>query len=80
MIFLEEDVIMKILSWQNLEIGCYEYFEYQNSTMDTAVSTRPKRSVKQLSNNCSDHASGLAAAAFGVFAKVSIINEKQKFM
>lgn len=76
MAFLEENVITKILSWQNLETGCYEYFDYQNLPMNTTVDTKQKRSVKQLRNGCSDHASGLSAAAIGLFAKVSLINEK----
>lgn len=69
MAFLDDRTILDILSWQRLDIGCYEYFE---GTLDASKNDlRHKRSANILTNNCSDHMTGLAMAAFALFAKTA---------
>lgn len=69
MVFLNDRAIHDILSWQRLDIGCYEYFD---GTLDEPQNAlRHKRSANMLSGNCSDHMTGLAMAAFALFAKTS---------
>lgn len=68
-VFLEENVINEIISWQSLDTGCYEY--YDGSLDIQSANIKQKRSAIHLSGNCSDHMTGLAIAAFGLFAKVA---------
>lgn len=69
MVFLDDRAILDILSWQRLDIGCYEYFE---GTLDEPKnSLRHKRTANILNGNCSDHMTGLAMAAFALFAKTA---------
>lgn len=69
MSFLDDRSILDILSWQRLDIGCYEYFD---GTLDAPKNDlRHKRSANILNGNCSDHMTGLAMAAFALFAKTA---------
>lgn len=60
-IFLESNWIVEIATWQNNRTGCYEFIDNQE---------RKKRSITKQDDKCSDHMSGLAAAAFGLFINV----------
>lgn len=68
--FLDENSIQLILSWQRTDIGCYEYFD---GTLDAPQNKtkKTKRNANRLDDNCSDHMTGLAMAAFGLFARVA---------
>lgn len=71
--FLDEQVVKDIVQWQVVDIGCYEYFD---GTLDLPMKTdttnvKRKRDAVQLNGNCSDHMTGLAAASFGLFAKIT---------
>ncbi|XP_055301312.1 UPF0764 protein C16orf89 homolog [Sitodiplosis mosellana] len=70
--FIDETTVRDIVQWQVPESGCYEYFDgalpNDNDDMDTK---KQKRSAALLEDNCSDHMTGLAAATFGLFAKIS---------
>lgn len=69
MVFLNERAVLDILSWQRMDIGCYEYFD---GTLDEPQNgLRHKRSASALNGNCSDHMTGLAMAAFALFAKTA---------
>lgn len=70
--FLDENVVKEIVEWQ-VELGCYEYFE---GSLDIPTTTelpakKQKRDAIKLNGNCSDHMTGLAAATFGLFAKLT---------
>lgn len=74
-IFLEENWIGEIVSWQNRSTGCYEYYdvvadEHQHEDHQRQRRRCRKRNVLQLDDKCSDHMSGLAVAALGLFANV----------
>lgn len=70
--FLDEQVISEIVQWQVPETGCYEYFDGDlDEENEETVSVKRKRNAVLLSGNCSDHMTGLAAAAFGLFVKIS---------
>lgn len=72
--FVDEHVVSEIIEWQSIDSGCYEYYD---GSLDTP-STNPgksKRNAQKLNGNCSDHMTGLAVAAFGLFAKLANILE-----
>lgn len=69
--FIDEFDAKKIGQWQITDTGCFEYFDGSLST-DVTPNGKAKRSANHLKGNCSDHLTGLAAAAFGLFAKVTI--------
>ncbi|XP_037048772.1 UPF0764 protein C16orf89 homolog [Bradysia coprophila] len=61
--FLEERWIRNIVEWQNSASGCYEYHGER----------RDKRSMVILRDNCSDHMTGLAAAAISMFIRILLL-------
>lgn len=69
--FIDEFIAKKIVQWQIADIGCFEYFEGMLST-DITVKRKLKRNANHLKGNCSDHMTGLAAATYGLFAKITI--------
>lgn len=73
--FIDEDTAKRIVQWQVIESGCFEYFDgsLPNRIYDDSRTKRVQRSAVVLKDNCSDHMTGLAAATLGLFAKVSSI-------
>lgn len=66
-----------------MESGCYAYYDGSldlirgnESRKITTKKQKQKRDVEQLDGNCSDHMSGLAAAAFGLFVKITYFLNK----
>ncbi|XP_031619296.1 UPF0764 protein C16orf89 homolog [Contarinia nasturtii] len=70
--FIDENTAKDIVQWQNIESGCFEYFDGSLSNGSDDLSTKKivKRFAAPLKDNCSDHMTGLAAAAFGLFATI----------
>lgn len=55
-----------------MDSGCYIYYDGSlDSLKDEPTTGKKKRDAQQLNGNCSDHMTGLAAAAFGLFAKIA---------
>lgn len=71
--FIDENIAKEIVQWQNINSGCFEYFDgsLSNSNDDSSTKKIVKRFAALLPDNCSDHFTGLAAATFGLFAKIS---------
>lgn len=72
--FIDEFIATRIGQWQIADSGCFAYFEGTLSSDDVSAKTERKfkREANRLNGNCSDHMTGLAAAAYGLFAKISI--------
>lgn len=68
--FIDELTAREIGSWQVADSGCFEYFDGALPAQDTTAK-KPKRHAALLKGNCSDHMTGLAAASFGLFARVT---------
>lgn len=68
--FIDENIARETVQWQVAETGCYAYFD---GTLPSAndETNRTKRHAAILQNNCSDHTTGVSAAAFGLYAKVA---------
>lgn len=62
--FLEERWIDNIIKWQSSASGCYEYHS----------DFRQKRNMVILQDNCSDHMTGLAAAAISMFTRILLLD------
>lgn len=73
-IFLEENEIAEIVSWQDKRTGCYKYVDNDDSAKDqrSEYRRRRKRSASQLSDMCSDHMTGLAVATLGLIANFAV--------
>lgn len=72
--FIDEFIANKMGQWQikiGPDSGCFEYFDGNLST-DVSAKMKMKRDANHLTGNCSDHMTGLAAAAYGLFAKITI--------
>lgn len=69
--FIDELIAKRIDQWQIADIGCFEYFDGRLSP-DITVKRKLKRNASILRGNCSEHMTGLAAATYGLFAKVTI--------
>lgn len=72
--FIDEMIAKQIDQWQiktGPHSGCFEYFDGLLST-DVTSKKKLKRDANHLTSNCSDHMTGLAAAAYGLFAKITI--------
>lgn len=67
--FIDELTAREIGSWQVPDSGCFEYFDGALPANGTA-GKKLKRHAAHLKGNCSDHMTGLAAASFGLFARV----------
>lgn len=76
--FIDENIAIKTVQWQVSESGCYEYFDGTLPTNNTEM-RMTKRSADALQGNCSDHMTGLAAATFGLFAKLTEQFEEETF-
>lgn len=76
--FIDENIAIKTVQWQVSESGCYEYFDGTLPTDNTDM-RMTKRSADALQGNCSDHMTGLAAATFGLFAKLTEQFEEEIF-
>lgn len=73
-VFIDEFIARQIGQWQintGPHSGCFEYFDGILST-DNTTKKKLKRDANHLTGNCSDHMTGLAAAAYGLFVKVTI--------
>lgn len=68
--FLDENIAKEIVEWQ-VELGCYEYFEGSLDIPTAQPAKKRKRDAIKLNGNCSDHMTGLAAATFGLFARLT---------
>lgn len=73
--FVDEHVVSEIVKWQSIDFGCYEYYDGSLDTPPTTIPAKSKRNAHKLNGNCSDHMTGLAVAAFGLFAKLANILE-----
>lgn len=62
--FLDQRVVQSILSWERNDVDCYEYF-------DSNRNRKTKKSANRLTDNCSDHMTGLVIAAVGLFIKTA---------
>lgn len=76
--FIDENIAIETVQWQVSESGCYEYFDGTLPTDNTDM-RMTKRSADALQGNCSDHMTGLAAATFGLFAKLTEQFEEETF-
>lgn len=65
--FIDESIATKIVQWQ-LDNGCFEYFDGVLQDADF----EGRKSKRRVDETCSDHMTGLAAAAFGLFAKITL--------
>lgn len=74
--FIDENTSLDIARWQVIESGCFQYYDDVLSKNNT-TSERIKRTATILEDNCSDHMTGLGAAIFGLFAKIS--NDFQEY-
>lgn len=72
MSFIDEFIAKKTGQWQIPDIGCFAYYDGILSKDDVSAKKRFKRDANRLNGNCSDHMTGLAAAAYGLFAKITI--------
>lgn len=74
--FIDEYTSLDILRWQVIESGCFQYYDdglFNNNTNSEKI----KRTATFSEDNCSDHMTGLGAAIFGLFAKIS--NDFQEY-
>lgn len=69
--FIDEFTARDIVQWQVIESGCFEYFDGALPNADNVNTKKLKRAAVLLKDNCSDHMTGLAAATFGLFAKIT---------
>lgn len=73
--FIDEFIAKKIGQWQIADSGCFAYFDGTLSSGGddgSAKNGKFKRDANRLNGNCSDHMTGLAAAVYGLFAKITI--------
>lgn len=69
--FIDESTVRDVVQWQVIESGCFEYFDGALPDDNDDGTKKLKRDAVLLKDNCSDHMTGLAAATFGLFAKIS---------
>lgn len=69
--FLEERWIENIIKWQSPTNGCYEY--HSECDRNESGSSRRRRSMIILQDNCSDHMTGLAAATMGMYTRILLL-------
>lgn len=76
--FIDEDIASETVKWQVAESGCYEYFDGALPSDNTEIK-KTKRHAAVIHGNCSDHMTGLAAATFGLYAKLAQHFDEQTF-